>query len=136
MGLKLDPESLRLIEVTYQQFVMAGAKLSDGDKAALKKLNEDDASLSAKFQNQLLGAAKDAALVISDKAELAGLSAEDLDAAAEAAKSRGLPGKWVLTIKNTTQQDPLQSLTNRATREKLFKAGWTRAERGDGNDTR
>src|SRR5439155_1354263 len=52
--LKLDPESLRLLEHEYQQFVMAGAKLSDADKTALKKLNEDDASLSAKFQTQLL----------------------------------------------------------------------------------
>jgi peptidyl-dipeptidase Dcp len=134
--LTLDPEASRLLEVTYQQFVMAGARLSDADKTALKKLNEDDASLSAKFTNQLLAAAKDGALVVSDPSELAGLSTADLGAAAQAAASRNLEGKWVLPLKNTTQQDALQSLTNRATREKLFKAGWTRAERGDANDTR
>ena len=134
--LRLDPESLRLVEYTYQQFVIAGAKLSDADKTKLKKLNEEDASLSAKFSNQLLGAAKDAALIVSDASELAGLPASELDAAAEAAKSRGLEGKWVLSLKNTTQQPALQSLTDRATREKLFRASWTRAERGDANDTR
>ena len=134
--LKLDPESQRLLEVTYQQFVIAGAKLSAADKTQLKKLNEDNAGLEAKFQNQLLAAAKDGAVVFTDRAELAGLAASDLDAAAEAAKARGLDGKWVLTLKNTTQQNALASLTSRATREKLFKAGWTRAERGDANDTR
>ncbi len=134
--LKLDAEAARLLEVTYQQFVMAGALLSDANKTALKKLNEDDASLSAKFTNQLLAAAKDAALVVTDLSELSGLSQADLDAAAEAARSRNLEGKWVLPLKNTTQQDALRSLTNRATREKLFKASWTRAERGDANDTR
>jgi peptidyl-dipeptidase Dcp len=37
---------------------------------------------------------------------------------------------------NTTQQPILQNLKNRATREKLFKASWFRAEKGDENDTR
>ena len=135
-SLHLDAESLRLLEYTHQQFVMAGAKLSDADKAKLKKLNEEDASLSAKFSNQLLGAAKDGALAVSDRSGLAGLPESDLDAAAEAAKARGLDGKFVLTLKNTTQQPALEWLTDRALREKLFNASWTRAERGDANDTR
>jgi peptidyl-dipeptidase Dcp len=134
--LRLDSESARLLEYTYQQFTMAGARLSDSDKAALKKLNEDDASLEAKFTNQLLAAAKDGALVISEKSELTGLSDAEVEAAAEAAKARNLEGKWVLSLRNTTQQPALQSLTNRATREKLFKASWNRASRGDANDTR
>jgi peptidyl-dipeptidase Dcp len=120
--LDLDPESNRLVEYYYQQFVMAGAKLSEADKTQLKKLNEDDAALSAKFMNQLLAATKEGALVVHDKSELAGLTQADLDAAAEAAKSRKLDGAWVLTLQNTTQQPLLQSLNNRATRERLFKA--------------
>jgi peptidyl-dipeptidase Dcp len=133
---KLDAESRRLLEYQYQQFVMAGAKLSDVDKATLKSLNEQDAALSAKFQNQLLGAAKDAALVVGDKSELEGLSPAELDAAAAVAKDRHLDGKWVISISNTTQQPLLASLASRTTRERLFKAGWTRAERRDANDTR
>ena len=134
--LDLDPESQRLLWYYYQQFVMAGANLSDADKTTLKALNAKDAELSTKFQNQLLAATKKAALVISDKSELDGLSQQDLDAAAAAAKARGLDGKWVITIKNTTQQPLLASLKNRATREKLFMAGWNRTEQGDENDTR
>jgi peptidyl-dipeptidase Dcp len=134
--LKLDSEAQRLVEYEYQQFVMAGAKLSDADKVTLKALNAEEASLSAKFTNALRAASKEAALVVSDKAELAGLSDAQISAAADHAKERGLDGKWLIPIINTTQQPLLESLTNRATREKLFKASWTRAERGDANDTR
>ena len=135
-ALKLDPESHRLIEYYYQQFVLAGATLSDTDKATLKRLNEEEATLSVKFVNQLLAATKAGALVVGDKSELAGLSQGELEAAAQAAKARGLDGKWVIPLQNTTQQPDLQSLTDRATREKLFEASWIRAERGDANDTR
>ena len=134
--LKLDPESQRLIEYYHQQFVLAGAKLSPANKTKLKKLNEEEASLSAKFVNQLLAGTKAGALVVSDKSELAGLSRGELDAAAQAAKARGLKGEWVIPLQNTTQQPALRSLTDRATREKLFEASWTRTERGDANDTR
>jgi peptidyl-dipeptidase Dcp len=135
-SLSLDQESSRLVDFYHQKFVRAGARLGAADKAALKVLNEQEAGLSAKFTNQLLAATKAAALIVSDPAELAGLTKEELDAAAITAKSRGLDGKWVLPLRNTTQQGPLASLTSRATREKLFRASWTRAERGDANDTR
>jgi peptidyl-dipeptidase Dcp len=134
--LGLDAESKRLVEYDFQQFVLAGAKLSEPDKAKLKQLNEEDATLVAKFVNQLLEATKAGALVVADKSELAGLSASEIEAAALAATSRGLDGKWVLPLQNTTQQPLLQSLTNRATRHALFGSSWTRAERSDANDTR
>ncbi|HKT29314.1 peptidyl-dipeptidase Dcp [Dyella sp.] len=135
-SLKLDPESQRLIDVVYRQFVMAGAKLSDADKAKLKDYNKEEAGLEAQFNNKLLAAAKDGALVVDDKSKLAGLSDEDIAAAAQAAKDRHLDGKWVLTLQNTTQQPLLQDLTDRDTRKALFEASWTRAEKGDANDTR
>ncbi len=134
--LKLDQESNRLVEYYYQKFILSGAKLSDNAKDSLKKLNSEDASLEAKYTNQLLAAAKKGALLINDKAELAGLSDAELDAAATAAKASGNPGKWMLPLQNTTQQPLLQSLTVRATRQKLYEASWTRAEKNDSNDTR
>ena len=133
---KLDPESRRLVEYTYDAFVHAGANLSDADKASLKKLNEEDSLLSAKFVNQLMEATKAGALVVDDKAQLDGLSEGDIAAAAQATKDRKLDGKWVLTLQNTTQQPLLQDLKDRATREALFQASWNRAEKGDANDTR
>src|SRR5512137_1719268 len=135
-GLKLDPESSRLVEFYHQRFVRSGARLSDADKAKLKALNEQDASLSAQYISRLLAAAKAGALVVGEATELSGLSKDELEAAALAAKARGLDGKWLLPLLNTTQQPMLASLGNRATRQALFRASWTRAERGDANDTR
>ncbi|QAU24794.1 peptidyl-dipeptidase Dcp [Dyella sp. M7H15-1] len=135
-SLKLDPESQRLVEVVYRQFVMAGAKLSEADKTKLKEYNKEEAGLEAQFNKKLLAAANNGALVVDDKAKLAGLSDEDIAAAAQAAKDRHLDGKWVLTLQNTTQQPLLQDLSDRATRQALFEASWNRAEKGDANDTR
>ncbi|RDI98597.1 peptidyl-dipeptidase Dcp [Dyella solisilvae] len=134
--LKLDPESRRLVEVTYKNFVRGGAKLSDADKTKLKDLNKEESTISTQFTNKLLAATKAGALVVDDKTKLDGLSDGDLAAAAEAAKGRKLDGKWVIPLQNTTQQPALQNLNDRATREQLFKASWNRAEKGDANDTR
>ncbi|MBP1474238.1 peptidyl-dipeptidase Dcp [Frateuria sp. MAH-13] len=134
--LNLDPESLRLVEVTYKDFVHNGAKLSAADKAKLKELNKEESTLSTQFTNKLLAATKAGALTVDDAAKLKGLSEGDLAAAAQAAKSRDLDGKWTLTLQNTTQQPALKDLDDRATREALFKASWDRAEHGGDNDTR
>lgn len=135
-SLKLDPESKRLVEVVYRNFVHNGANLSDADKAKLKDLNKEESTLSTSFTNKLLADTKNGALVIDDKSKLAGLSDAEIAAAASAAKDRGMDGKWVITLQNTTQQPALQDMSDRATREELFNASWNRAEQGGANDTR
>jgi peptidyl-dipeptidase Dcp len=134
--LQLDPESKRLVEVVYKNFVHGGAKLSDADKAKLKDLNKEESTLSAQFINKVLAATKEGALVVDDKTKLDGFSDGDIANAAQAAQGRKLDGKWVVPLQNTTQQPALQNLNNRDTREALFKASWNRAEKGDANDTR
>jgi peptidyl-dipeptidase Dcp len=134
-SLKLDPESERLLEVTYDNFVRAGANLSDADKTELKKLNEEISTLSNDFSTRLLAATKDGAYFTADKSALAGLSDGQLAAAAQAAQGRKRQG-YVLPLQNTTQQPDLALLRVRATREALFEKSWNRAERGDANDTR
>jgi peptidyl-dipeptidase Dcp len=131
----LDAEALRLVDYHYRRFVRAGARLSEADKARLKTLNEQDAALSARFTNQLLAATNAAALVAADAGELEGLSAGELETAAAAARARGLDSGWLIPLENTTQQPVFASLTNRGTRERLFRASWTRTERSDPNDT-
>jgi len=135
-SLKLTPEQAQLLEIYHQQFVHAGAQLSDADKAKLKALNTQLSTLETAFQQKLLAAAKAGALVVDDKAKLAGLDASAIGAAETAAKDRKLDGKLVLPLQNTTQQPALESLTDRSTREALFNSSWTRAEKGDANDTR
>jgi peptidyl-dipeptidase Dcp len=134
-SLKLDPESLRLVEHYYDKFVHAGANLSEADKTELRKLNEELSSLSNAFTNKLLAATKEGAYVTADKAALAGLSEARIAAAAQAAKNRQLEG-FVIPLQNTTQQPDLVSLSDRATRQTIFEDSWNRTERGDVNDTR
>jgi peptidyl-dipeptidase Dcp len=134
--LGLDKESGRLLEYYHTQFIIAGANLSAEDKNKLKKLNEEEAGLSAKYTNLLLAAAKAGALVVDNKEALKGLSEGALNSAAQNAEAAGNKGKWQLSLQNTTQQPALQSLENRDTRHQLFEASWNRAEKGDNNDTR
>ena len=123
------------MEVRYRGFVHAGANLSEADKEKLKKLNEEESTLSNGFRSKVLAATKDAAYATTDKAALAGLTAADLSGAEAAAKERKKDG-YVLPLQNTTQQPYLSSLSVRATRQAVFDASWTRTERGDANDTR
>jgi peptidyl-dipeptidase Dcp len=135
-SLGLDAEALRLVQFYYDdQFLHAGAKLSDADKAELKKLNEEESTLSNAFNTKLLAATKEGAFVTTDKNALAGLSQKSLDAAAQAAKERKVDG-YVIPLQNTTQQPDLVSLSQRSTRQTIFENSWNRAERGGANDTR
>ena len=135
-SLKLTAEQLQVLTLTYQNMVRAGALLTPAQKTELSATNRELSTLETAFQQKLLAAAKAGALVVDDKAKLAGLSDAEIAAAAEAAKGRGLTGKWVLPLQNTTEQPALASLTDRDTREALFTADWTRAVKGDANDTR
>jgi peptidyl-dipeptidase Dcp len=134
-SLGLDAESLRLVEYDYLEFVKAGANLSDEDKEKLKKLNQEEATLSTNFMTKLLAATKDGAFATTDKAALAGLSDEEIAGAADAASARKQQG-WAIPLQNTTQQPGLAYLSDRATREKIFENSWNRCERGGANDTR
>jgi len=134
-SLQLDPESLRLLEFEYKKFVHSGANLSPADKEKLKKLNEEESTLSTAFESKLLAAAKAAAYVTTEKSALAGLSEAEIAAASETAKERKAQG-YVIPLQNTTQQPDLATLSNRSTRQAIFENSWTRAERGGPNDTR
>ena len=119
-GLGLDPEARYLVERYYLNFVRAGAQLSDADKTVLRALNQEEAKLTTEFTDKVLADTNDSAVVVADKAELAGFSEGDIAAAAETAKERGLAGKWVLSLQNTTQQPALASLAEpRAARAPL-----------------
>ncbi|XUA21193.1 peptidyl-dipeptidase Dcp [Citrobacter sp. OP27] len=134
--LGLDAESRRLVDVIHQQFVLAGAKLAPAQKAELRTLNTEAATLSTQFHQRLLAAAKSGGLVLNYPHQLEGLSPEDITAAASAACEKGLNDRWLLPLLNSTQQPALAQLRDRQTRKNLFDAGWLRNEKGDGNDTR
>jgi peptidyl-dipeptidase Dcp len=133
-SLALDAESLRLLEITYDGFVKAGALLHEDDKEKLKALNTEQSTLQAKFINCVLAAMKEGGLHVPARAALDGLQEAEISEAAEGAKSRGLDG-YYLSLQNTTQQPALASLTNRETRKALWETSLSRAEQGNDRDT-
>ena len=130
-SLGLDAQGVRLVERYYTDFVRSGANLSDADKAKLKQMNAELAALGTKFSQNVLAEVNASAITVDTKEELDGLSDEQIAAAAEAAKARNLPGKYVIALLNTTGQPPEAQLTNRALRERLHKASVARGSRGN-----
>jgi len=133
--LKLDPESQQLLARYHTLFVRAGARLAPADQAHLRDLNQQLASLSTRFKQNLLKATADDAVVVDDVAELKGLSAVQVGAAARAAAGRGLTGKWLITLQNTTNQPALAQLENRALRERIYRASISRGLAGPTDNT-
>ncbi len=134
--LGLDDKQLFLLTRTYSDFIRAGAGLAAKDQKKLQAINGKIAKLSNSYPNRLRNASNAAALVVDGKAELDGLSDAEIAAAAEAAKDRKLPGKYLLVLSNTTQQPLLASLKNRALRQKLLAASESRGSQAGPNDLR
>jgi len=133
-GLGLDAEGARLVERYYTDFVRAGAKLSDADKTKLKDMNAQLATLGTQFDQNVLNEVNASAVVFDSAEALAGSSEGQVTAAAEEAKKRGLEGKYVVTLLNTTGQPPLTYLSNRDARQKIFEASVARGSRGNEYD--
>jgi peptidyl-dipeptidase Dcp len=132
----LTLEQKALIERYNRDFVRAGAQLSEADKISMRSINQEVSRLSTDFSNKLLAGTKVGALVVDNVSQLDGLTADEIQTAADAAKQRGLTRKWVLPLRNTTQQPAQAELKNRAVRQKLFELSTLRTSRSDTNDTR
>jgi peptidyl-dipeptidase Dcp len=134
--LGLDAESAYLLERYNKDFVRAGARLSAADKDKLKAFNGEIATLQTSFTQNVLKEINASALVVDTRAELAGMSDAAIDAAAAEGKKRGMDGKFVVALGNTTGQAPLALLTNRAVRERLMAASLARGSHGGDFDSR
>jgi peptidyl-dipeptidase Dcp len=134
--LGLDPESIYLIERYYAEFTVAGAGLDDDSKSKLMEFNQKLSTLTTRFEKNLLADTNELAVVIDDAAELDGLGEGEISAAAEAAKERGLEGKYLITLVLPTGHPFLSSLTNRDVRERIMTASRSRGSRGGDNDNR
>ncbi|HEV2095209.1 MAG TPA: M3 family metallopeptidase [Chthoniobacterales bacterium] len=134
--LGLDPESSYLLERYYKDFVRAGAKLSDGDKTKLKAMNAELATLQTTFEQNVLKEKNAASVVVDNRADLAGLSENEIAATAAAAKEEKNDGKFVIRIMNTSGQPSLAGLENRALRERIMQASLTRNSKGGEFDNR
>ena len=135
-GLGLTPVQVHLVDKYHTDFMRAGVALSDSAKTRLQQLNKEEASLETDFARKLRLATANAALLIPESKQLAGLSDAEIASTAAAAKARGKSGVWVILLQNTTQQPSQASLRNREVRRELFANSISRSEQQDSNDTR
>ena len=133
--LGLDAESLRLLERYHTRFERAGARLPEAGRQRLRELNTRIAAACTAFEQNLFAGTKAAALVLDSADELAGLSPGAVAAAAENGRSLGHDGKYVLNLKNFSNQQELASLERREVRERLLAASLGRGL-GGANDNR
>lgn len=122
-----NEEQRRLLEETYEDFVRAGAKLSDDQQARVRAINEQLSSLETQFQNNLLAITKERAVLVDDVSQLDGMSESEISAAKQAAATKGQDGKYLIAITNTTRQPVLTSLKNREMRRQVWLASANRA---------
>lgn len=130
----LDAKQMRLLERTYRDYVTSGALLDEVGKAEVKQINQELAKAYTEFSRRVL-ADEETAILIDGEAELAGLSDSFKASLAEEAKARGAAGKWAVKNTRSSVQPLLMYSTNRALREKVYKAFVNRGDNGDANDT-
>jgi peptidyl-dipeptidase Dcp len=128
--LELDAESVRLIERYHRDFVHAGAKLSPDDREIVKQYNEKLSELETKFDQNALAEANRLSVEVDDLVSLAGLSESEIDIASQAAKERGLEGKYLISMVNYTGHPWLASLESRELRKKIMRASMSKSTSG------
>ena len=133
-SLGLDAKQMRLLTRTYDALVRGGAKLEGAQKDQLKAYNKDLSSAFSDFNSKLL--ADEKGFTQASAAEMAGVPSEIRDAAAALAKEKGLPaGTFAIRTTRSAVEPVLTFGTNRALRERVFKAFVNRGDNGNANDT-
>jgi len=134
--LGLDAESHRLLERTYIDFVRAGAALDKEQQQQLREINARIAVLQTRFRQNVLNEVNDMAVVVASREELAGLDEASITAAANEAEERGLSGRFVLPLRNTSGQPSLARLSDRDLRRRILETSLSRGSRGGEYDNR
>lgn len=130
----LNAQQIRIVERAYDEMVRDGANLSPADKTRLVAMNAKLEGLFSAFSSKLLGDEK-LYTFVADKADLAGLEPGFVASLASAAEANGKPGQWAIKNTRSSAQPVLQNASNRALREKVWRAFVDRGDNGDANDT-
>ncbi len=131
---QLDAESSRLVDEYLKEFRQSGIQLDGGGQDRLKAVNAELSRLGTEFGQRVKEAMKSAALLLDDAAELAGLPADDVASAAEAARTAGHDGKYLLTLIQPSNQPALAALEQRDVRRRLYEASVRRGSAGGNLD--
>jgi peptidyl-dipeptidase Dcp len=130
----LDAEAARLVEEYLKEFRQSGIQLDGAGQERLKAVNAELSRLGTEFGQRVKEAMKSASLLLDDAAELAGLPADDIASAAEAARTAGHEGKFLLTLVQPSSQPALAALDNRDVRRRLYEASIGRGSGGGSLD--
>ena len=129
-SLGLNAEQRRLLEKTYKGFARSGAALSDGDKKIYRELTARLSELSLQFNQNSLAATNAFTLHVTDPAVVGELPDFVREGMAAEAKERGLDG-WVVTLQIPSMVPFMTYSSNRALKEKLWRAYNTRCVGGE-----
>jgi peptidyl-dipeptidase Dcp len=132
----LNTEDAWLLERYYKDLIHAGAHLSESERDRLKELNEELSKLETQFSKNVLADTNDLAVLVDTIEELDGLSENEIESAAAAAKDRGHEGKWLIGMVNFSGNPVLDSLTNRALRKKIMQDSLLKGNRANENDNK
>ncbi|MFC1688904.1 M3 family metallopeptidase [Pseudomonadota bacterium] len=134
--LGLDEQAMRLLELTHRDFVRRGAALDGQAKARMKEINARISELNTVFAQNLLKETKAFELVITDEADLSGLSSSMIGSAKVKAESRGKTDAWVFGLDRGTYEGFMTFADNRELRSQMFAAYRARGAQGNENDNR
>ena len=131
----LDAQKMRIVERAYEGYVRNGANLDAAGKARLTAINTELAGLFSQFSAKLL-ADESTYTIVENEAELAGLEPAFKASLAAAATAQNQQGKWAIKNTRSSAQPVLQFASNRALREKVWRAFTSRGDNGNANDTK
>ena len=133
---QLSAEEKKVLENIYDRFVNSGANLNDEEKARLRELNSRLAMLQLNFTQNLLHETNNTFVVVDNEAELAGLPEANIAAAAKMAEEQGQAGKWMFNMQRPSCNPVLQYCSNRALRERVYKAYYNRGNQDNDYDNK
>jgi peptidyl-dipeptidase Dcp len=135
-GLDLNTEQKTLLDKIYKGFIRNGANLDDQQKEQLREIDQQLGQLSLVFGDHVLSETNNYFLTVTDVADLAGLPDSVVEAAAQVAQEKGMPGQWVFTLQAPSYLPFMTYAENRDLREQLYKAFASRACQDKENDNR
>ena len=133
-SLHLKGEKFKLLELYYKAFVRNGANLKSNEKSRVAEINQKLSLLSLQFGKNILDTINDYKLIITDKADLAGLTEDLIAAASDNASKAGHPGKWIFTLQNASVMPFLQYSEHRSLRQTIWEAYTNKGNNGDDFD--
>lgn len=135
-SLNLNPEQARLLDETYKGFVRNGANVPADQQPRFRQLNEQIASLTLRFAQNVLKATNDYSLVL-DSTQLEGLTTDQVAAAREAADANeATKGKYVFSLQMPSWEPFLTNSTNRDLRQQIWNAYASRCNGGKYDNTK